>query len=84
MPGNLRTAVRWHHEPARAGDLADLVQVVACGNLLSRTLCDRSGAGHRLEDRLADACESLDLDERACADLEELLMLDLEHSDLLD
>jgi HD-like signal output (HDOD) protein len=84
MPGNLCAVARWHHDPRQAGELEALVQVVACGELLSQRLCDRSGAGIRLEERLAKTCEFLELDERACADLEELLMLDLDQSDLLD
>lgn len=84
MPDNLRAVARWHHEPEQAGDLAPLVQVVACGALLSQRLCDRSAAGSRLDARLAETCLALNLDNSACADLEELLMLDMEHRDLLD
>jgi HD-like signal output (HDOD) protein len=84
MPGNLRAVARWHHDPAQAGELAALVQVVTCGELLSRRLCDRSNAGSRLEERLAATCAALGLDASACSDLEELLMLDLDLSDLLD
>jgi len=84
MPGNLCTVVRCHHDAEQAGDLAPLVQTVACGELLSQGLCDRSGAGSRLEERLVLARAALGLDDRACSDLEELLMLDLEQSDLLD
>ncbi len=84
MPGNLRAVARWHHDPAQAGEMAALVQVVACGELLSRSLCDRSGAGSRLEERLAATRTALGLDASACSDLEELLMLDLDLSDLLD
>jgi len=84
MPGNLRAVACWHHDPAKAGDMAALVHVVTCGELLSRRLCDRSSAGSRLEERLAANCEALGLDASACSDLEELLMLDLELSDLLD
>ncbi len=84
MPEALCAVARWHHDPAQAGELAPLVQVVTCGELLGRQLCDRSRAGSRLEERLAATCAALDLDANACSDLEELLMLDLELSDLLD
>lgn len=84
MPGNLCAVARWHHEPAGAEDLAPMVEAVACGELLSQRLCDRRGGGSRLDQRLAASLAALGLDEAACSDLEELLMLDLEHSDLLD
>jgi len=64
--------------------MAALVQVVTCGELLSRRLCDRSSAGSCLEERLAATCAALVLDASACSDLEELLMLDLDLADLLD
>jgi HD-like signal output (HDOD) protein len=84
MPGNLRAAARWHHDAAEAGDLAGLVQVVACGELLSHRLHDDGSAGSRLEERLATTCAALALDASACSDLEELLRLDLDLSNLLD
>ena len=84
MPGNLRAVVRWHHEPTGAGELTPLVQVVACGDLLSHSLGEGSGAGGRLDERLDDACEALGLDDGARNDLAELLAMDLEQSDLLD
>jgi HD-like signal output (HDOD) protein len=84
MPGSLRIVARCHHDPVQAGEMAALVQVVACGELLSRRLCDRNGAGSRLEERLAATYAALGLDASACSDLEELLPLDLDLSDLLD
>ncbi len=84
MPGNLRAVARWHHEPEGAADQTPLVQVVACGDLLSHSLGGGSGAGGRLDERLDQACQVLDLDGGARSDLVELLNLDLEQSDLLD
>jgi len=84
MPANLRAAARWHHEPAGAGELTSLAQVVACGDLLSHSLGDGNGAGGRLEERLDEAYEALGLDGGARSDLAELMAVDVEQSDLLD
>lgn len=84
MPGDLRAAARWHHEPAGAEEQRALVEVVACGDLLSHSLGGASDAGGRLGDRLDEACEALGLDDNARSDLMELLWQDLEQSDLLD
>lgn len=84
MPGDLRAVARDHHDAVLAGEKASLVHVVNCGQLLSRKLGDATGAGSRLAQRLAASCAALGLDASACADLEELLALDLESSDLLD
>jgi len=84
MPGNLRAIARWHHAPNQAGEPAALVHCVACGDLLGQRLCDRNGADSRLEERLAESCAALGLDEAALSELEELLTRDLQQSDLLD
>jgi HD-like signal output (HDOD) protein len=84
MPGNLRAAAREHHDPAPGGDTAALVQVVTCGELLSHQRDASGAAGSRLAERLDASCVALGLDASARTDLEDLLLLDLELSDLLD
>ncbi|MEZ4388090.1 MAG: HDOD domain-containing protein [Candidatus Krumholzibacteriia bacterium] len=84
MPGNLVAVARWHHDPAGAGAQAPLVQVVACGDLLSHGQAKGEAVGEWHARRLAQACAALDLDERAQGDLVGLLALDLEQGDLLD
>ena len=82
MPPSLRAVARWHHQPELAGPLAPLVQVVACANLLSQSVCGRHGTEVRTAERFAKACAALGLEETSCADLENLLRADLERDDM--
>ncbi len=86
MPAELAACARWHHEPDAATTARDLVQVVACGNLLSHRLGDEAtaSADDPRAHRLAAITGSLGLDDSARADLLGLLALDLEQSDLFD